>query len=162
MSFEIRPLSEDEVPLAAEIEKTCFSCPWSEVTLASEMKNQLNDFYGAFDENGVPAGYAGMQTVFDETSILNVAVLPKFRRHGAGRALVEALVARARERGAKTVYLEVRTSNLPAIGLYESLGFVFFGVRKGYYKSPTENALLLRLILEGEAETEDPIDCWDE
>ncbi len=162
MNFAVKPLSEADAPAMAEIEKVCFSTPWSEETLRSELKNPQNRFFGAFSENEVLLGTVGIQLVSDEGSVFNVAVLPKFRRNGIGKALVETMIAGARKENVATIYLEVRTGNLGAISLYEKQGFVFCGIRKNYYANPTENALLMKLVLSGEAEHEDPIECWDE
>ncbi len=161
MNFEIAPLSERDVPSAAKIERECFSKPWSEETILSELKNPLNSFFGAFSENGL-IGYIGCQTVAGEASVFNVAVSEKFRRNGAGKALVEKLISQARAAGTEVIYLEVRAGNLAAINLYEKAGFVFCGLRKNYYDAPKENAILMRLAFDGTQENEDPIECWDE
>jgi ribosomal-protein-alanine N-acetyltransferase len=71
--------------------------------------------------------------VADEVTLMDVAVAPSARRRGAGRALVEELLAFARARDARLVVLEVRKSNAAAIALYERLGFEAVGVRRGYY-----------------------------
>ena len=88
------------------------------------------------------AGYAGLQTVLDEGSITNVAVLPEFRRRGAARALLEELLARGKAMDLAFLTLEVRASNAPAIALYTGLGFQEVGRRRGYYEAPREDALL--------------------
>ena len=162
MNFAVKPLSEADAPAMAEIEKICFSTPWSEETLRSELNNPQNRFFGAFSEEGTLLGTVGIQLVADEGSVFNVAVLPKFRRNGIGKALVETMIAEARKENVATIYLEVRTGNLGAISLYEKQGFVFCGIRKNYYTNPIENALLMKLVLSGKAEHEDPIECWDE
>lgn len=162
MNFAVKPLSEADAPAAAEIEKVCFSTPWSEETLRSELLNPQNRFFGAFSEEETLLGYIGAQFVADEDSVFNVAVLPEFRRNGVGKALVKTMIAEAKKENAATIYLEVRAANLGAITLYEKQGFVFCGIRKNYYTNPTENALLMKLVLSGEAEHEDPIECWDE
>lgn len=161
MNFEILRLCEKDAAAAAEIEKLCFSHPWSEATMASEMKNPYSDFFGAFC-GGELAGYVGGRTVAGETEIFNVAVAPKFRRNGVGKSLLERFIAAVREKESAVIFLEVRASNLPAMGLYEKEGFVFCGIRKDYYDDPKENALLMRLAFDGTQETEDPIECWDE
>ena len=104
----------------------------------------------------------GGRTVAGETEIFNVAVAPKFRRNGVGKSLLERFIAAVREKESAVIFLEVRASNLPAMGLYEKEGFVFCGIRKDYYDDPKENALLMRLAFDGTQETEDPIECWDE
>ena len=94
------------------------------------------------------------QTVAGETSIFNIGVLPDCRRKGVGKALAERFIAEVRPK-TDVIFLEVRSSNLPAINLYEKMGFVFCGLRKNYYTNPTENALLMRLAFDGTQEYED-------
>ena len=150
---EIRRLSAGDAAAAAAIEAACFSCPWSEATLAAELANPLNDFFGAFDE-GRLCGYIGGQTVAEETSIFNLGVLPNCRRKGAAKALAQRFIAEVKPK-TNVIFLEVRPSNLPAISLYEKVGFVFCGIRRNYYTNPSENALLMRLAFDGTQEYED-------
>ncbi len=157
MSFEIVRLSEKDAKLAAGIEKLCFSHPWSEETMTSEMKSPFTDFFGAFFE-GELAGYIGGRTIAGETEIFNVGVAPKFRRKGLGKALIEKFIEASREKETEVIFLEVRTSNIPAITLYEKAGFVFCGIRKDYYDGPKENAILMRLAFDGTQEYEE----WDD
>lgn len=157
MSPEIIRLSEENAFAAAEIEKLCFSHPWSEAIMVSEMKNPYADFFGVFCEEEL-AGYIGGRTVAGETEIFNVAVAPGFRRRGFGKLLIEKFIETVREKESEQIFLEVRTSNLPAISLYEKMGFVFFGIRKDYYDDPKENAILMRLAFDGTQEFEE----WDD
>lgn len=157
MNFEIIRLSEKDAAAAAEIEKLCFSHPWSEATMVSEMKSRYSDFFGAFSE-GRLAGYIGGRTIAGETEIFNVGVAPEFRRNGLGKSLIEKFIAAAKEKETNVIFLEVRTSNLAAINLYEKAGFVFCGIRKDYYDDPKENAILMRLAFDGTQEFED----WDD
>ena len=151
---EIRRLSAADAAAAENIEKACFSNPWSEATLAAELSNPLNDFFGAFDEGGGLCGYIGGQTVAKETCVFNIGVLLQCRRKGVAKALAERFIAEVMPK-TDVIFLEVRSSNLPAISLYEKVGFVFCGIRKNYYTNPTENALLMRLAFDGTQEYED-------
>ena len=162
MNFSVRPMMKEELSAAAALEKECFSAPWSEKTLEAEFQNPLNRFLAAVSEDGALLGYAGIQTVAGESSVFNVAVTKAARRQGIGGELVRGIVAEAKKQEAETVYLEVRAGNLAAINLYERAGFVFCGLRKNYYTEPSEHAILMKLVLKGEAEHEDPIECWDE
>ena len=157
MSFEIKRLSEENSAAVAEIEKLCFSTPWSEATISSEIKSGFSDFFGAFSEEKL-AGYIGGRTIAGETEIFNVAVSPEFRRKGIAKALIEKFIETVRKKDTQVIFLEVRSSNLPAIALYEKNGFVFCGLRKNYYTNPTENALLMRLAFDGTQEFEE----WDD
>ena len=136
-------MNEDHVKAVAELEKICFSDPWSENSVASELKNKLALWMVA-EEDGTVAGYIGSQTCTDESDVMNVAVHPDFRRRGIAEALVNTLVAELKAIGSHCLTLEVRASNDPAIGLYEKLGFAEIGRRKNYYRNPREDALIMR------------------
>ena len=141
--MEIRKMTDREVPQVAELEKICFSQPWSEKSVAGELENPLSLWLVAMDGDRL-AGYVGSQTVMDETDMMNLAVAPQFRRQGVGETLVNALVASLKELGSRCLTLEVRDSNGPARALYAKLGFVEVGRRRGYYRDPREDALILR------------------
>lgn len=145
--MNIVTMQQCHVPAIAQLESICFSCPWSENSLASELTNALSLWLVA-EEDGRVAGYIGSQTVCEESDMMNVAVHPDFRRRGIGEALVKALETELRARGSHCLTLEVRTSNAPAIALYEKLGFSQAGLRKNYYRDPKEDALILRKELE--------------
>lgn len=139
----IETMKSSHVAQIAELEKICFSDPWSEKSIASELNNELAFWLTAI-EGDLVAGYIGSQTVIDETDMMNVAVHPDFRRKGIAEALVNALVEALKSRGSRCLTLEVRASNVPAITLYEKLGFSQIGRRKNYYRNPREDALILR------------------
>ena len=139
----ITKMTSAHVAQIAALEKICFSDPWSEKSVASELDNKLA-FWLVATEGDTVAGYIGSQTVMDETDMMNVAVHPDFRRQGIAEALVNELVENLRKMGSHCLTLEVRASNSPAIALYEKLGFSEIGRRKNYYRNPREDALILR------------------
>ena len=141
--MEIRKLTAGEVFQVAELEKLCFTLPWSEKSVAGELENPLSLWLVAMEGENL-AGYVGSQTVMDETDMMNLAVAPEFRRQGVGEALVNALVAALKDLGSRCLTLEVRDSNEAARALYAKLGFVEIGRRRGYYRDPREDALILR------------------
>ena len=141
--MNIIPMHEDHVSQVALLEKECFADPWSEKSIASEHTNPLSLWLVAQDGDTL-MGYVGSQTCLDETDMMNIAVSPAFRRQGIAKGLIDALVAALREKGSRRLTLEVRTSNAPAIRLYDSLGFTQVGLRKNYYQNPKEDALILR------------------
>ena len=143
MAFEITPMTADDVPQIAELEKACFSDPWPESVLAHELENELSLWLIARDGASV-LGYVGSQSVLDEADMMNLAVRADCRRQGVARALVLALCARLHENGVRSLTLEVRASNAPAARLYESLGFLQVGRRPNYYFHPKEDACILR------------------
>ena len=139
----LEKMNPAHVAQIAELEKICFSDPWSENSIDSELENKLAFWLVAVEEDRV-AGYIGSQTVMDETDMMNVAVHPDFRRQGIAEALVIGLVEHLKTMGSRCLTLEVRASNAPAIALYEKLGFHEIGRRKNYYRNPREDALILR------------------
>ena len=141
--IEIRLMTASDVAPVAALEKFCFSDPWSEKSVASELENQLALWLVAVEGETV-VGYVGSQTVMDETDMMNVAVHPDFRRRGIAEALVNGLVEELKTKDSHCLTLEVRASNAPAIALYEKLGFSEIGRRKKYYRNPREDALILR------------------
>ena len=133
----------EHVAFVAEMERQCFSDPWSEKSVASELNNPLSLWLIA-EVDGVVAGYVGSQTVLDSADMMNLAVSQSFRRQGIGERLVNCLVEALKEKGVKTLLLEVRVSNEPAKELYQKLGFEIVGKRPRYYEKPREDALILR------------------
>ena len=111
------------VSSVAELEKVCFSAPWSENSVASELNNPLALWLVAV-ENDRLAGYIGSQSVEGEADVMNVAVHPDFRRRGIAEELCRQLVSVLNERDVHSLTLEVRASNAPAIALYEKLGLL--------------------------------------
>ncbi len=131
----------------AEMEARCFSDPWSLDYLENLLRNPAVHFVVA-ESDGVPAGYFGITVIVDECEVLNVAVLPEYRRKGIGRTLMEEIICICRRSSVTSLFLEHRESNTAAAALYESLGFAEYGRRKNYYDSPTEDAILRKLTLE--------------
>ncbi len=133
----------EHIPEAAEIEKLCFSDPWSEEGLELLTGERALAYACVEKESGRLAAYAGMVIVLDEGQIVNVATHPDFRRQGCARAVLGALVLYADSNGIATLSLEVRESNAAAISLYESEGFVAVGRRPRFYRKPTEAAVIM-------------------
>ena len=135
------------IPQMEEIEKLCFSMPWTPEQLRSQLHDAQHECIVALDRDGNVLGYVGMMCVLDEGYISNVAVAPEHRRKGCADALITALLGRAALRELSFVTLEVREHNEPAIALYRKHGFVPVGLRKNYYEAPVENALLMTCYL---------------
>ncbi len=131
------------VPAVAALEQACFSMPWSEYAISSELSNPISLWLVALEGDKV-VGYIGSQAVLDEADVMNVAVDPAYRRLGVASVLVNALIEALSRRQVRCLTLEVRASNEPAKALYEKLGFDLAGRRPNYYTAPKEDALILR------------------
>lgn len=136
-------MTAEHVSFVADLEKICFSDPWSEKSVASELSNPLSLWIVALQDDQV-AGYVGSQTCGEESDMMNIAVHPDHRRQGIAEGLVDRLIEKLKARGSQSLTLEVRASNTPAITLYEKLGFSQVGLRKNYYRNPREDALILK------------------
>ena len=140
--FTLVPMNENHIPELANLERICFSQPWSEKSLSEELDNRTAHFIVA-EFNGVVVGYIGVFVVYESCDISNIAVFPEYRRQGIGRLLLEGACDVAQKGGAESISLEVRPSNEGAIALYRSVGFEEVGLRKNFYRNPTEDGLIL-------------------
>jgi ribosomal-protein-alanine N-acetyltransferase len=138
----IEPMSLANVEAVEELERECFSNPWSLDSLAEELSNPLAVFR-VITVGGEIAGYAGMHHIIDEGYITNIAVKAEFRRQGVATALMRYLLTYAEENDMRMVTLEVRASNEKAIALYAGLKFEEVGCRRRFYTNPTEDALIM-------------------
>lgn len=143
MHVRIVPMNGDHLDEVAELERICFSVPWSRNMLAEELDNQLAAFLVALDDSGRVAGYAGLHVVLDEGYITNIAVRPDCRKQGVASRLLQVFLNFAEGNQLAFLTLEVRTSNYDAIALYGSRGFRSVGRRKNYYEHPREDAIIM-------------------
>ena len=150
MEYQIIPMTPAQPPQAAALERACFSHPWTEQALAEDLDNELLTLLAAVGEDGTVLGYGEVRTVLDEGTLERIAVAPQFRRHGAAEALLRRFLDDGREKLA-FLTLEVRAGNVPAIGLYEKLGFEVVGRRRNYYREEGEDALLMTVVLRHDA-----------
>ena len=135
-------ITEAHLDGVAELEKICFSQPWSK----NSLKLLTNDGIGVgmvCSCDGKICAYGGMMCAIDEGQITNIATHPDYRHRGYGRAIVEALIKYAKNNGLDSISLEVRESNQAAISLYTKLGFKVEGKRKDFYTKPVESALVM-------------------
>lgn len=143
----IEPALRIDVPLIAELERVAFSDPWSLASFESVMDEPAAYFAVARAASERILGYVVAWFAADEGEIANLAVREPTRRQGIGASLLDAALSEGRRRGAQNVYLEVRESNEAARRLYASRGFEELGRRRGYYKRPVEDAIVLRLAM---------------
>lgn len=138
----IRKMTEDDVDQVGEIEESIFPLPWSKKSF-QEAVNRKNTIYLVAESEGEILGYCGLWNIIGEGEITNVAVKTGHRRRKIARGLLEQLMHMGVEEGVEAFTLEVRVSNMAAIRLYESLGFVTEGIRKNFYEKPQEDALIM-------------------
>ena len=143
MHVRIVPMNADHLDEIAELERICFSTPWSRNMLAEELDNACSAFLVAEDDAGKVAGYAGLQVILDEGYITNVAVRPECRRNGIAGKLLQVFLDFGQANHLAFLTLEVRASNYDAIALYGSRGFRSVGRRKNYYEHPKEDAIIM-------------------
>ena len=144
--MKVETLTAEHLEQVAELEQLCFADPWSEKALELLLGDGA---YGAVClQEGRVMAYGGVLWAPFEGQITNIATHPNARRCGMGAAVLEHLIAVAIERGCEQLSLEARVSNTPAISLYERYGFEKMGLRRGFYKHPTEDAYVMCLSLD--------------
>lgn len=136
--MHIKVMQDSHIPQVFNIEKVCFSNPWSEADLRRQLELETSHFLVALSDEKV-TGYMGLQIFSGEGYVTNVAVLPEYRKQGIARALIEEQLKNEMD----FITLEVRESNTPAIHLYTKMGFENVGIRPNFYENPKENAVLM-------------------
>lgn len=152
--YTFAPLDRGHLDEVVAIERASYSHPWPRKAFQYEIEKNPLGWARAALTRAAPArvaGYVITWIVFEHLHLQNVAVHPHDRRRGLARLLIVTAMEEALARGATTVLLEVRRSNLPAQRLYRSLGFEERGVRKDYYSSPREEAVVFQGELSREA-----------
>ena len=155
-AVHIRRAVHDDLPSMLRIERESFSDPWTEESFVTAMSLERMRVLvaewpageGRDSARGL-AGYVVALLIGPEAEIADLAVAPEWRRRGIGAALLRRAIAELELSGVRTLYLEVRESNQAARTLYESSGFRSVGRRRGYYRQPVEDALLLRREVDG-------------
>ncbi len=135
-------MRQEDLEEVARLEKLCFSDPWSKRSFEEELKNVFSIPLVAKLGSKVVA-YTCLWQIDDQIEIANFAVSPEHRRKGIGKMMMERVFWEAKRSGCSNVVLSVRESNLPALNLYAESGFVEVERRKGYYRFPTEDAIIM-------------------
>ncbi|KGX85074.1 ribosomal protein S18-alanine N-acetyltransferase [Pontibacillus litoralis] len=139
----LRRMEDSDVEAILEIEQRCFPTPWKREAFEHELHDNPYAYYTILEVAGQVVGYCGLWVIIDEAHITNIAIVPDFRGKKLGKLLFEAVLLRARERGALQLSLEVRVSNIIAQKLYRSFGLIPGGIRKRYYTDNQEDALVM-------------------
>jgi len=138
-------MREDDLDSVMEIEHLSFPHPWRLSTFIGELGNYPISipFVIIHRPNDRLMGYIILWFIQKEVQISNFALHPDFRRMGVGEAVLRDILDKITKEGAAEIFLEVRPSNTAACSLYEKLDFQILGVRKNYYQSPVEDALIM-------------------
>ncbi|MFM9912160.1 MAG: ribosomal protein S18-alanine N-acetyltransferase [Methylophilaceae bacterium] len=144
---QLRKMLRADLDAVMAIEPTLYSHPWTRGNFTDSLKSGYRCH--VFELNGEIIGYAVLMLVLDEAHLLNISIASDFQGQGFGRELLNHMAVIARKNKVQTMFLEVRSSNNVAIGLYESMGFNEFSMRKGYYPALNgrEDAILMGLAL---------------
>jgi ribosomal-protein-alanine N-acetyltransferase len=141
----IREWTKEDIGVIAEMERRCFHDPWTEEMLGDTLRYPIYNCFLA-EEGGQVCGYCCLILVCEDAEVGNIAVDLPFRGKGIGKALMNAMHQRAKEKGATQCFLEVRVSNENAIALYKQFGYEAYGVRARYYEDG-EDALVMKRAL---------------
>ncbi len=142
--YRIRPTAPADLAELTLLEQAAFSDPWSSEMLREAIASPGTISLLAEDAEGRVAASALARLIGDEGELLSIAVDPARRGQGLGRRLLNDVLRRLTRGGASTVWLEVRSSNAAALSLYHSAGFVAAGSRRGYYRRPIEDAVIMK------------------
>ncbi|MGY3749546.1 ribosomal protein S18-alanine N-acetyltransferase [Vagococcus acidifermentans] len=121
--------------------------PWTEKQFLEHLLQHGSHYFFVL-KAGAVVGYLGIQTVLDESEIMNFAVLPSYKRLGLGKQLMAECVSFLKQEAVQTLFLEVREGNIAALNFYKRNGFKKIGSRSGYYHHPVEDAVLMSLNIQ--------------
>lgn len=141
-----RRMTVGDIAAVAALEQLIFSDAWSEAGIR-ETFCQSQAFVMIAEEAGNIIGYCIVYYVLDEGEIARVAVSPEKRRKGIARGLLDCTCRECKEKGVERLLLDVRESNVSARRLYEDYGFCVDGIRKNFYQNPTEDAVLMSMVI---------------
>ncbi len=141
-NIRITKMEKEHISAVAKLEAEVFAVPWSQQAFSDAFRMEHAFFYVAAADNDV-VGYCGATVAADEGEITNIAVAPDCRRQNIAKQLLQDTMAGAYEKGARRIFLEVRSRNEPAIQLYQNAGFQTVGIRKKYYRDPQDDALMM-------------------
>jgi [ribosomal protein S18]-alanine N-acetyltransferase len=140
----IGPAAQGDLDRIVAILEASFPSPWTRAMMVEELERPVANVWVLRPGPGAdPAAFVDFWHVADEIHVLNVATWPAARRLGHARCLLEAVLSYGRERGVRTVSLELRRGNAAARHLYASLGFEALGIRPRYYADNGEDAVVM-------------------
>ncbi len=141
--INVRLAYKEDLKGMHNIESSSFAAPWSFEAFKENFFNLFSIYVLAETDDGTMIGFGGMQVIFEEAHVMNIAVLEEHRRKGIAGQMLKLMMQEAKKRDAQTMMLEVRQSNAPARCLYQKYGFVPVSIRKGYYSDNNEDAIIM-------------------
>lgn len=142
----VRKWVREDCFAVSEIEKLCFSDPWTEEMVIGSFSDDYFLGYVA-EAEGKIIGYAGLSVIFDTADVLLIAVREEYRRQGVAKTLLSRSLAEAKESGAERAMLEVDVKNAAAIGCYLGFGFEKIAERKNYYGAGKDAFIMEKRLL---------------
>ncbi len=142
----IRRMTANDIEQVVKIEQECFTTPWSYNSFDESLSKPYAVFFVAIKSDSYNeniAGYIGIYHIGDECDITNVAVKGVYRKMGIAKKLLTSVNEYAQSHGVRSINLEVRESNTPALKLYELMQYENIGIRKNFYEKPMENAIIM-------------------
>ncbi len=143
--MKIRSMEEKDLPRIMAIEHACFPTPWAQQSYVNELRDNDYARYFCLEEDSKIIGYMGLWFILEEGHITNIAIHPDYQGRSLGELLMRTVIDLMALEGMERMTLEVRASNWVARNLYEKIGFVTAGVRKGYYSDNNEDAVIMWL-----------------
>lgn len=144
--LKVRNSTNEDIDQILEIDSYSFGkSHWSKATFKSEFKSSYSRYFTITPEldDAKVLGYAGFWKVGEEGHITTIAICSEFRKQGLADILLYEMIKCAQRNNVKWLTLEVRTSNVAAIALYEKYVFKKIGIRNKYYQDNNEDALIL-------------------
>jgi ribosomal-protein-alanine N-acetyltransferase len=145
--YQFREMCVNDLDEIMGIEPNIYSHPWTRGNFSDSLNSGYSAWVLVHDSKII--GYALMMIVLDEAHLLNLSIAKVYQKQGLGRYLLEYMIRKAQQFKSANMFLEVRSSNISAIALYENIGFNEMAVRRGYYpaKNGREDAVLMGLAL---------------
>lgn len=136
MDFKIEKMTISDLEEIKDVLEKDFDDFWKDNTLKEELLSNYSYFITIkLSKTNEILGFAGFKKTLDTADIMNIVVRKDFRNKKIGKKLLTSLIQKAKEQDIKTIFLEVNSKNLPALKLYENIGFKKIGIRKNYYKN---------------------------
>jgi ribosomal-protein-alanine N-acetyltransferase len=135
----------DDVPAVVDLDQKSFSLPWPERSFRFELTDNPASRCWVAEVDEKIVGMIVVWLIVDEAHVATIATHPDFRRMGIAKRLLSHVLQKLIEQGARSSFLEVRESNLPAQELYRKFGYEETGRRRRYYKDNDEDAILMNL-----------------